>query len=63
MAETFGLETVAEGVETPEQLQKVVDLGCDCIQGFLFSKPVAPNEVPATIAYIEEHFSGYQEVA
>ncbi len=63
MAETFSLETVAEGVETPEQLSKVVDLGCDCIQGYLFSKPVAPEALAETIAYIEGHFSSYKQVA
>jgi len=53
MAESFGLDTVAEGVETEDQLQKVVGLGCDCIQGFLFSKPVKPEELLDTINSIE----------
>ena len=35
--------TVAEGVETEEQLLKLLNLGCDYIQGFYFSKPL-PNE-------------------
>lgn len=63
MAETFGLDTVAEGVETKEQLEKIVSLGCDCIQGFLFSKPVAPSQLPETIASIEDNSFGVKKVA
>lgn len=32
-----GIQTIAEGVETPAQLQTLVDYGCDAIQGELFS--------------------------
>lgn len=53
MAESFDLETVAEGVETVEQLEKVTALGCDCIQGFLFSKPVEREAIPATVSFID----------
>jgi len=53
MAESFGLETVAEGVETEAQLRKVLELGCDCIQGYLFSRPVESDEILMTIASIE----------
>ena len=40
MAETLGMETVAEGVETDDQLQFLKRRGCDQYQGFLFSPPV-----------------------
>lgn len=43
LAHSLGLETVAEGVETPEQDQNVRALGVNHIQGFLYSKPV-PRE-------------------
>jgi EAL domain-containing protein (putative c-di-GMP-specific phosphodiesterase class I) len=33
-------EIVAEGVETPEQMKFLRGLGCDQLQGFLFSPPV-----------------------
>jgi EAL domain-containing protein (putative c-di-GMP-specific phosphodiesterase class I) len=29
LAESLGMETVAEGIETPEQLERVTELGCD----------------------------------
>lgn len=40
MAGKLGYETVAEGVETEEQLELLKSLGCDIIQGYYFSKPV-----------------------
>lgn len=40
MAKTLDLTTVAEGVETENQLQSLLDHGCDIIQGFYFGKPV-----------------------
>jgi diguanylate cyclase (GGDEF)-like protein/PAS domain S-box-containing protein len=40
LATALGLETVAEGVETPEQSHLLADLGCAVSQGFLHSRPV-----------------------
>jgi EAL domain-containing protein (putative c-di-GMP-specific phosphodiesterase class I) len=36
--------TVAEGVETPEQLEELRRLGCNYGQGYLFSRPVEAAE-------------------
>jgi diguanylate cyclase len=43
LGDTFGLITVAEGVETPGQFEKVRDSGCDLVQGFFTGRP-APAE-------------------
>ena len=40
MARALGLETVAEGVDTREQYDTLVELGCDAIQGYLLAKPL-----------------------
>ena len=45
MAKSLKLKTVAEGVETSEQLEFFRGEGCDVIQGYLFSKPLPENEV------------------
>jgi len=44
MATALGLETVAEGVETPAQAAQLRHLACNTAQGYLFSKPLAPDE-------------------
>jgi len=40
LAKTLGLAVVAEGIETREQLARLIELGCVEGQGFLFSPPV-----------------------
>jgi diguanylate cyclase (GGDEF)-like protein len=44
MARDLGIRVVAEGVETEEQLQFLVERQCDEIQGFLFSRPLGPEQ-------------------
>ena len=46
LAHSLGIEIVAEGVETPEQLRQVCDLKCDYAQGYHFSKPI-----PISVAF------------
>jgi diguanylate cyclase (GGDEF)-like protein len=43
LAHGLGLKVVAEGVETDRQLERLRELGCDEMQGFLFSRPVPPE--------------------
>lgn len=45
-----GLEAVWEGVETAEQAQQLRNLGCLSAQGYFFSKPLPPEEIPALLA-------------
>ncbi len=45
MGKSLGLVTVAEGIETTEQLQALSRYGCSFGQGYLFSKPVSAAEI------------------
>jgi diguanylate cyclase (GGDEF)-like protein/PAS domain S-box-containing protein len=50
LARSFDLQTVAEGIETKEQLNYLQQLDCDLGQGYLFSRPVTPDAIPVLLA-------------
>jgi EAL domain-containing protein (putative c-di-GMP-specific phosphodiesterase class I) len=45
MGQALGMNVIAEGVETPEQLAVLRSLGCDQVQGYLFAKPMPADEL------------------
>lgn len=55
MGKNLGLSVVAEGVETEAERQLLVDEGCDLLQGFLFSKPVAAHVFPMQVQIALRH--------
>ncbi|MDJ0590231.1 MAG: EAL domain-containing protein [Pleurocapsa sp. MO_226.B13] len=50
LAKTLGMDAISEGVETAQQLKQLKDLGCELGQGFLFAKPLTPQDVEALLA-------------
>jgi diguanylate cyclase (GGDEF)-like protein/PAS domain S-box-containing protein len=50
MAHGLGLTVTAEGVETSAQAEYLMNLGCDSLQGFLFSPPVPEAALEAAVA-------------
>jgi EAL domain-containing protein (putative c-di-GMP-specific phosphodiesterase class I) len=47
MADSLGMGTTAEGVETEKELETVRKLGCKKIQGFYFGRPMVPEDALA----------------
>lgn len=45
LAQSMGLKSIAEGVESLDQANRLKELGVSYLQGFYFSRPVAANEV------------------
>ncbi len=45
MSKKLGFETVAEGVEDQKQFDYLKSIGCDCIQGYFFGKPMDSESV------------------
>lgn len=56
MAERLGLSVIAEGVENMDQYRRLCELGCDEIQGFLFSTPLAEDQLAAFLS-AHHHFT------
>ncbi len=50
LSQRLGVHTVAEGIDRPEQVTLLQSLGADLGQGYLFSKPVPPEQIDALLA-------------
>ena len=46
---TLGMITTAEGVETQDHLDKMIEYGCIEVQGYLFSRPVPASHLPGLL--------------
>ena len=57
LANTLGLSPVAEGIERSEQQRKLLELQCELGQGFLFAKPLPPEEL---VRYMDEYVKNRQ---
>ncbi|KUL24124.1 putative bifunctional diguanylate cyclase/phosphodiesterase [Actinoplanes awajinensis] len=55
LGHNLGMSVVAKGVEELEALTVLRDLGCDLAQGFVLSRPVPADEVPAACARAGRH--------
>jgi len=50
LARNLGMKVIAEGVETDDQLSRLVAMECEYVQGFLFAKPADSQEAGALLA-------------
>jgi EAL domain-containing protein (putative c-di-GMP-specific phosphodiesterase class I) len=53
LAQDLGLDTVAEGIETPQQFERMRDTGCRLAQGYLFARPADIRFVQQLLTTIE----------
>ena len=53
MGDSLGLDMVAEGIESVQQLQILAEMKCSKAQGFLISHPVPPESMGSTIASLD----------
>lgn len=49
MGERFGMDVIAEGVETSQQHQHLLSLGCKAFQGYFFGRPMPIEELEASL--------------
>ncbi len=50
LAEALNLRVIAEGIETKEQLRYLIKKQCHLLQGYYFSRPIYPEDVPNMLA-------------
>lgn len=54
LAHEADMRLIAEGVETPEQMRELMKNGADYFQGYLFAKPLTPEELAASVHKFRE---------
>jgi diguanylate cyclase (GGDEF)-like protein/PAS domain S-box-containing protein len=52
MAHALGMQVIAEGVETAQQRDLLKDAGCDYGQGYLFARPISPQELETLVTLV-----------
>ena len=50
LAKAFNLQVIAEGVETVAHCERLLELGCDLVQGYAIAMPMPGTELPDWVA-------------
>jgi EAL domain-containing protein (putative c-di-GMP-specific phosphodiesterase class I) len=56
LGQSLGMVTIAEGVETEEQLARIAGYGCQQVQGFLTGRPLTPEAARTLVIFTETQF-------
>ena len=59
IAQRLGIDVICEGVETEEQCEYLLRLGCTAVQGFFFSRPIPKDEFYETYQKQQGQYQGY----
>lgn len=51
MGHVMGFDVISEGVEEPEQLETLRDIGCDFIQGFIWGRPLSSEDAEKLVTH------------
>jgi diguanylate cyclase len=54
IADSLGIDTIAEGVETEDQLYRLATMGCEKAQGFLIARPGPANDIVPIVEQLNE---------
>jgi len=57
LGQSLGMTTVAEGVETEEQMARITADGCTDVQGYLISRPIPPEQIDSFLSSRNENVS------
>jgi EAL domain-containing protein (putative c-di-GMP-specific phosphodiesterase class I) len=63
LGHSLGFTVTAEGVESPEALQRLAELDCDTVQGYLLAKPAASGDLPERLTGATEVLSARRAAA
>ena len=61
LARSLGLKVIAECVETQDQVDMLIEMGCDDVQGYLFGKPVTALDFAAVLIKDKQDFEARSE--
>ncbi len=61
MANWLGMSVIVEGVETRRQRDFLVGAGCDCVQGFYYSKPIPHTEYESRYVFAGADIENYPD--
>jgi EAL domain-containing protein (putative c-di-GMP-specific phosphodiesterase class I) len=62
-AHEMGMATIAEGVETKEQVEILKKMNCDNVQGYYYSKPLLPQDIEGFIAKFQNDKHTYAQAS
>ena len=57
LAKSFRMSVTAEGVETAEDFERMRELGCDTIQGYLFGRPMTFDRATELVHGVQQRMS------